>query len=1690
MGANASSSVTLDFVLQDLTDVTVEARLGGGRFMKAIRCSSDAEVLVCKVFIKPVNGHSLTKYAERLEDIKQRLARAQCPNVAPFEAVRETERAAFVFRPFFHQTLRDRMASQPPLTTAEKHWITFQILQALVQMHENGVCHGDIKAENVLLTSFQRAIVSDIATAFKPSLVRDDNPSDFSYFYNTSGRRTASIAPERLQSAEACAAAASLNDQLGESGSLSGSGAGSTVQPAADIFAAGCVIAELALDGAPLFDFSQLLSFCKGELAAPPLLSQISDQSLRRLAAHMTQREPERRLSAGAYVARWARPAPGPHEDSLPDAVDDGVPCFPSWFPSFAALLAQISDEDVEGKAEGIVARSEDLLGWLDESCGRDGGTTADCEEADAVDVLVPLGDDDRVVTGSSASAEDGGAVGDLGLQHQDSIFSATELSSWSKLTAAARTERVAQHRQRPASMQHVTSLPSESTRAARGHWTARDRACALAVLVAPITSLLPVLTQPSVKTDLLRLLGKLCLRCAGRPAADEAILTRAVPVLVATLMSNGEPVHDHAVPRSAPIDAKGGRGRNQAQPKAAATAAPLVSAPPEYGLVRGSALAILVKVLEAIRFVAPAQLRLFTGYLFPTLAPLSRDQDVLTVSTMADMLARLIAVGEAFARAAERGPDSAAEGAAARPEAAAHESGAGADLSTPMAALREACSPLVVDLLTGASPMNRSRLLAGMGSLAHALGPRMTNDLLLPQLIAVLNEHKHSILRCEALAAVDGVAPLAGAVAVETFLLPCILRVLADADEAVVAAALTSLERLAEARVCRPSALAEVAMRGAPLLCHPSAWVRGAALRLVGCLRGQLSPVEVHALLLPAVGPFLQPSLAAMRGGWAHALDSPIALLVALRPPVPRHTFEAALSVHAGDHGDTAVIDRLEALEEDAPAAAQAVPAPASAEEDTLRMMRTYVTAASMSKLVRAREWGSAPLPAESRGGQLSDTDVLPAVTKTTPVHIFPSHVFANGGTHGAEPIEPGRGATDDAEHVSENWAAPATASAPAPVPEGPGELDERATGPEAEAPRAPVETATCGAPREGAELSAIARLVLGGSASRQPPADHRAAWNATTAIFGCGTTPTSGPSRPAPARTDYHPANLASAAIREALPSLAKAVAAASTPRRMATAAAEPSAVAPTHPASGACGGVAPLRPDRKQAPGTCGAHMPGPGASRPGSSQGQPPAPRLSTSAGSAPQPSVALCSVSSGSCGSSATLGRPEAGLSGRYCSLGWQPRKPRGTLMAQWRAHAGPTTALAIVDDHTVMASGGGDGVVRLWPTARFGTEVVHAASAARALPRAQAVTCLNAWGSRTGAMFIAGGGKSGAVEVLAAGGGGLDCVRRAAHDAVDQSGGSTLALAALHVGHSAEPLLVSSNASGAIRAMDLRMAPTAGPAWATQLAPREGLPRCIAPQGTRPPSWLVVGSSTGLCFLWDLRMGIESWARDVTGGAPVTAMLPVRPRASDQGPGLFVGMSDNGVLLHELGAPSEAQPLLALRPAIGRGPPLALAGRGQPGAEPSAQLQEGGLDPRWLEHERLQYRITALVAPPDGAFLLTAGTDGCVRCWDRGMPRDSRLVCGPPSSSEREFRATLADGGKGGEVTADHQPMTVIEERWKAPTAKGYPQQRASAERTSSQGHYHAPVRDMLFTSMPHGMLAVAGADGTVKIMT
>jgi phosphoinositide-3-kinase regulatory subunit 4 len=106
---------------------------------------------------------------------------------------------------------------------ADSDHLVVQLIHAVEQSHSKGICHGekglseshwkkillavifhtflfilrlgDIKCENVLVTSWNWLYLADFAS-FKPTFIPDDDPSDFSFYFDTGGRRRCYLAPE------------------------------------------------------------------------------------------------------------------------------------------------------------------------------------------------------------------------------------------------------------------------------------------------------------------------------------------------------------------------------------------------------------------------------------------------------------------------------------------------------------------------------------------------------------------------------------------------------------------------------------------------------------------------------------------------------------------------------------------------------------------------------------------------------------------------------------------------------------------------------------------------------------------------------------------------------------------------------------------------------------------------------------------------------------------------------------------------------------------------------------------------------------------------------------------------------------------------------------------------------------------------------------------------------------------------------------------------------------------------------------------------------------------------------------------------------------------------------------------------------------------------------------------------------
>ncbi|ORX62898.1 ARM repeat-containing protein [Hesseltinella vesiculosa] len=300
MGNNLSNVTTIvgvDSYVSELGDVAYEKSLGTARFMKTVRGRHNDGMVVVKIFAKPKLGLSLKEYAKRMK--REYEAVSSVPNVFSYQKLLETDRAAYMVRQYFYSSLYDRISTRPFLTLVEKKWIAYQILRGVADCHKHKVYHGDIKTENVLVTSWNWVYLVDFAF-YKPTFLPEDDPANFSFFFDTSSRRTCYIAPERFYKAgtdiDQCMKAlgqGDINNVICE------------LTPAMDVFSVGCVIAELFLEGTPIFSLSQLFKYKNGEYSPAQALDKIEDPDIKDLILHMIQLDQDKRLSAEVYLTQW-----------------------------------------------------------------------------------------------------------------------------------------------------------------------------------------------------------------------------------------------------------------------------------------------------------------------------------------------------------------------------------------------------------------------------------------------------------------------------------------------------------------------------------------------------------------------------------------------------------------------------------------------------------------------------------------------------------------------------------------------------------------------------------------------------------------------------------------------------------------------------------------------------------------------------------------------------------------------------------------------------------------------------------------------------------------------------------------------------------------------------------------------------------------------------------------------------------------------------------------------------------------------------------------------------------------------------------------------------------------------------------------------------------------------------------------
>lgn len=925
MGNKLSTpSAPIEYYLHDLEGYTLKETLSNARFMKTVQCVNENEGCVTvKVYVAPDDNTSNDgssedpsvtvamaaatasggtssgglnvsegayeikchkDYLMKIKDAVNRMAVAGS-NVCAVQKVIETDKACFMVRQYFSCNLEERLSILPFLSALDKRWITYQMLYGLAQLHSVGLCHGDIKPENVLLTTTNWAILADIACC-KPVMIPTASSVDFSFFFDSSGKRTCCIAPERFYDP--------------------GQQCTREITHKMDIFSLGCTIASFYLEGAPLFNLGQLLEYRRGAYDRPPQLQRIQDDDIRELVAHMTQREPERRFTAEEYIRHWT------------------PRLFPKWFENIRLLGAELLTRSSEQCVEIINRRLEDIVNLV---VGTSNGEEIRVKDVDlngyfpfdegSSDVFTATGsilsevlDPECMIDRSNnentaKSGNKKNALRNMRPDHLNDIYGIRDehsqesnkllneirefircevdpLENGTDPEAAAEQdtdieesfsdyeepdtrkksgystinkENFIRYPSNPLGKEASTD-PSSAVRV-KGDDEVEDKIYGMSLLAPYLAAAVRSCSMPSSQIKGLQLFVKI-----SDYISDECKLQWCVPYIVA-MFSKYEPI------------------------------------------VRASAISALTRVLATVRTVSGRDTKLFPEFITPALRQIEEtDTEEVVMISLASNLASLISTAQRFLEAShKRAMDLLRDAKRSVDDDKRKEDGendANAEVETVQLAEKERkllslnfdkefsdFSESFNNIIDGIITRRKHNsvmiaFLRNSGRVCATLGQKFTSEKLLPLLISFMNEKDWRLIEA-LLHNIVGVAAFIGQKNFEEFILPWTQQGFLTREDFVVEQGMSSMAELCRMGLLSHTSMISQAQKWAPMLLHPNPWVRSSTVGLFAAISKALGPTDTYCFLLPAISPFLQQKLEFL---------TEETILQALRPPIPLTIF------------------------------------------------------------------------------------------------------------------------------------------------------------------------------------------------------------------------------------------------------------------------------------------------------------------------------------------------------------------------------------------------------------------------------------------------------------------------------------------------------------------------------------------------------------------------------------------------------------------------------------------------------------------------------------------------------------------------------------------------------------------------------------------------------------------------------
>jgi len=779
-----------------------------------------------------------------------------------------------------------------------------------------GVCHGHLTTENVLLTSWNWVLVSDVGCQhYKPVVLPDDDPGQWIHWFegrggedirkeslaghhSGNGEKKCCLAPERFYTPGFSASGTNEtdNEEGGEGNLDRATSIPTKLTPAMDIFSLGCVLIELFLNGERAMDLGDLMEYRRqgsdGSTLPQSLkqkLDKIESSKMRAACRHMLSLDPSSRLSPIEYLERLSSISTKKKSgDAGGDESKNGKPtqqssthapvppCFKSaLYPFMLRLRSQILSPDA--RIALVACNYGDMLKAT-------AGVEDEWGHAYFSRVLGPTLRRFENTSAKENDTESGPVSMNKKAQNDVSKFSLDEL--------LVETEDLLRQLDSGAFVSNIENSPDQTNptlpkplvmfdhfpkSSSDTNWLSQQTPSqsSIIILLQVVFSSVGHVQRASSKFVALKLMHRISLF-----SSDEIRLQRVVP-FVTSLLQDSEPI------------------------------------------VRASAISVLASVLAAVTTFPPSDASIFPRYVFKKVAHLITDASLIVrvafaqnIALLAESSLRFLDVGhsvslyEAVAgRRSRDASDKAGTSTAIFSEEAANllgkQSNASEDIpasssiiDTPdtasttikssydsdLAVLHEVVFRWVIHITTDTSDhssQSKQALLRGLSRLVHFFGVEYSFQIL-PIILAFLNDRKDWQLRAALCRHLPSVCVSVGRAATEQFVIPCIETALNDDVEQVISEALCCLSTLVSLSLLTRISLLGTEMaetpsltdgnptrsrrkkkgvirKCGPLLLHPSLIVRSNAADLVLMSWQVLGDTDAEVFFNQLLRPYLQ---------------------------------------------------------------------------------------------------------------------------------------------------------------------------------------------------------------------------------------------------------------------------------------------------------------------------------------------------------------------------------------------------------------------------------------------------------------------------------------------------------------------------------------------------------------------------------------------------------------------------------------------------------------------------------------------------------------------------------------------------------------------------------------------------------------------------------------------------------------